>query len=177
MPSALTVSEYILPPPTVSIRGALNDNQRSRSGQLGRLAMLAASVARGRAALKDQNDRFDELYREAERTEATPEEVEDAARVVFENERKVAAALLPQIEQLQRNLSRRHLSTDFARAARRAAEEALDIGQTWLDLYQNLRIGLLKLASDRRMAAGETGSPILSDADEMEAYLRRAAGG
>jgi len=103
--------------------------------------------------------------------------LEEAAGIIFDNERKIAAALVPQIEQIGRKLARKHRPTSFARAVRRSAEEALDIGQTWLELYQNLRIRLLKLASDRRVTAGETGSPIVSDAGEMERYLRRIAGG
>lgn len=177
MLSALRLSEYILPPPTVSVRGGFSDNQRSRSTQLGRLATLAAAAARGRADLKDQSDRFDELYREVERTEMTPEELEEGARIVFENEQTFAAVLIPQIEEIQQKLTRKYLPTNFARSLRRSAEEALEIGQTWLELYQNLRIRLLKLASDRRMAAGRAGSPILSNADDMEAYLRRVAEG
>jgi hypothetical protein len=51
-----------------------------------------------------------------------------------------AESLLPQIELLERNLARKYPSTEFARSLRRSAEEALDIGQTWLELYQNLRI-------------------------------------
>src|SRR5437660_6386977 len=168
MLNAHTVSEYILPPPTVSVERGLNDNHLSRSGQLARLAVLAASVARGRADLKDQSDRFDELFRETERTGMTPEELEEGAQIIFENEQKAAATLILEIQQLERNLARKHPPTDFFRSWRRSAEEALEIGQSWLELYQNLRIRLLKLASDRRVAAGETGSPILSSAGDME---------
>jgi hypothetical protein len=173
----LTVSGYLLPPPAAFPEGVLNDEQGPRGDPLGRLAVFAASVAKGRAALKKQSDQFEELYREAERTNAPPEELEEAAGIILDNERKIAAALVTQIQQLERNVARKHPPTDFARSARRSAEEALDIGQTWLELYQNLRIRLLKLASDRRVAAGETGGPILSDADEMERYLRRIVGG
>ena len=172
----LTVSGYFLPPPVAFPKGALNDEHRARGDPLGRLAIFAASVAKGRAALKKQSDQFEELYREAERSKAPPEELEEAARIIFDNERKVAAALVPQIKQIERKLARKHPPTDFARSVRRSAEEALDIAQTWLELYQNLRIRLLKLASDRRVAAGAAGSPILSDADEMEQYLRQIAG-
>src|SRR5271155_1535379 len=177
MLTPLTVSAYLLPPPAAFPRGVLTDGHRPRSDPLGRLAVFAASVAKGRAALKEQSDRFEELYREAEQTNAPAEELEEAAAIIFDNERKVAAVLVPQIEQIEQKLARKHPPTDFARSVRRSAEEALDIGQTWLELYQRLRIRLLKLASDRRGAAGGTGNPILSDTDEMEWYLRRIAGG
>jgi hypothetical protein len=173
----LTVSRYLLSPPPVFPEDDLADERQSQVDPLGRLASLAASAARGRAALKEQSDQFEELFREAERNEATPEELEGAANIILENERKAAATLVPQIEKLERNLARRHPPTDYARSVRRAVQEALDIGRTWLELYQNLRIRLLKLASDCRAAAGETGSPILSDANEMERYLRKITDG
>ena len=169
----LTVSGYLLPPPTAFPEG----KRHSPSDPLGRLAVLAASVAKGRAALKNQSDKFEELYHEAERTNASPEELEEGARIILDNESKTAAVLVPQIKRLERNMARKHPVTDFYRSARRLIEESLDITQTWLELYQNLRIRLLKLASDRRVAAGETGSPLLSDAEEMERYLRRIAEG
>ena len=43
----------------------------------------------------------------------------------------------------------------------RAAEEGIDIGRTWFELYENMHIRLMKLASDRR-AQTEQGSPIFS---------------
>jgi hypothetical protein len=84
--------------------------------------------------------------------------------------RKVAGRTLKEI------LAQKHRRTDFTRSVRRSAEESLNIAETWLEVHQNLKIRLLKLASDRRAAAGETGSPILFDADEMERYLRRISG-
>jgi hypothetical protein len=139
--------------------------------------MLAGSVAKGRGALKSQSDKFEDLFCKAEQTKATPEELEEAARIILDNERKAAAALIPQIARLKKNIARKHPTTDFSRSLRRLSDESLDIAQTWLEIYQTLRIRLLKLASDRRVAAGETGSSIISDADEMERYLRRIAEG
>ena len=121
------------------------------------------------------NERLETLFREEERTEATPDELGSAASAILDAERMAAESLLPQIEQLERTLAGKYPPTEFARSLRCSADEALDIGQTWLELYQNLRIRLLKLASDRRGAAGETGSPVLSHAGEMEEYLRRIA--
>src|SRR6266571_4349872 len=102
----LTVSGYLLPPPVALPKGVLNDGQGPRRDPLGRLAVFAASVAKGRAALKKQSDQFDELYREAERTKAPPEELDEAAGIIFDNEHKIAAALVPQIEQIERKLAR-----------------------------------------------------------------------
>jgi hypothetical protein len=176
-PSRLAVSEYILPPPTVTFGKPTNAHERSRSVQLDRLALLADSIAKNRAKLNGLNERLEGLFRQAESSDATPDELETAASAIFDAEQTAAKSLLPQIEQLERNLARKHPPTEFAKSLRRSAEEALDIGQTWLELYQNLRIRLLKLASDRRVAAGETGSPVFSDAGEMEEYLRRITRG
>jgi hypothetical protein len=177
MLDALTVSAYFLPPPVVFAEGALTNERRSRADSPDPGSVRAVSVADLRTALKKQRNYFEELYHEAERTEAAPEELEDGARIIFDNERKAAIALLPQIEKLKEILAQKHLRTDFTRSVRRSAEESLNIAETWLEVHQNLRIRLLKLASDRRAASGETGSPILFDADEMERYLRRVAEG
>ncbi len=175
MLNPLGVSAYLLPPPVVSAIGLLASEHQPEVDPLGRLAAGAALVAKSRAALKKQSDRFEKFYREAERARATPDKLEEAAQQILDNERQLAAVLVPQIEELERKLARKRLPTDFYRSLRRSTEESLDIGKTWLELYQNLRIRLLKLASDRRLAAGETGSSILSDSGEMERYLRRLA--
>jgi len=52
------------------------------------------------------------------------------------------------------------------------AEESLEIGITWLELYQNLQIRLIKLASDRR-AADQLDSPVFSDGESAAEYLRK----
>ncbi len=130
-----------------------------------------------RAALKRQNDRFDELYREAEKAGTTPEQLEAIANIVLDKERRAAAGMRSRLEPLEQNVIRKRPITEFTRSLKRTDEEMLEIVHTWLELYQNVRIRLLKLASDRRAAAGETGSPISSDAGEIEAYLRRIAEG
>jgi hypothetical protein len=173
----LTVSGYLLPPPIVPSIGLLADEPQSQVDPLGRLAELAALVAKNRAALKKQSERLEKFYHQAGRAKATAEELEEAARIILNNERELATTFVPQIEKFKQNLAQKHPPTSFARSLRRSTEELLDITQTWLEIYQNLRIRLLKLASDRRVAAGETGSPVLSDAVEMERYLRRIAEG
>lgn len=175
MLNPLSVSAYLLPPPVVSTIGLLSSERQPEVDPLGRLAAGAALIAKSRAALKKQSDRFEKFYREAERAGTAPDKLEEAARQILDNERKLAAVLVPQIEELEQTLARKRRSTDFYRSLRRSTEESLDIGKTWLELHQNLRIRLLKLASDRRLAAGETGSPILSASGEMERYLRRLA--
>jgi len=176
MLNSLAVADYILAPPVIAIDYD-PDTDRSRTEELRRLAENAAKVAELRAALNDQSEKFEKLYRAVEQSEATPAELEQAAEFLLEREKQAATTLVPRIEELEKTLSSKYRPTHFIRSLRRSAEEAVDAAQTWLEIFQSLRIRLLKLASDRRVAAGETGGPILSDAGEMEKYLRRIAGG
>jgi len=176
MPTPLAVADYILPPPVIAIDYD-PEIDRSRTDELRRLAENAAKVAKLRAAVNEQSENFEKLYRAVEQSEATSAELEQAAEFLLEREKHAAAALTPQIEELQQTLRRKYRATHFILSLRRSAEETLDAVQTWLEVFQNLRIRLLKLASDRRVAAGETGSLVLSDAGEMEKYLRRITRG
>jgi hypothetical protein len=171
--SALAVSGYIVPPPTSDANG---DFGRRLSGDsaLAKLAKLTGSLARTRAALSEQNERFNALYREAAEIVNAPDELEQLADAVFDNERRIAAKFLPKIEQLKRNLATPGASADTRsmRSWRRSAEEMLEISINWLELYQNLRIRLLKLASDRRQVS-DPGSPVFSNAEDADEYLRK----
>jgi hypothetical protein len=172
---AQSIEVYALPSPSLAIDDAWSADDGSAAIRLRRLADLAAMGAKARAELKDQHEQFEKLYREASSADATIEELEEVASTLLIMEKRAADAIQPQILRLKMNLSRKLPRTDFARAMRRSGEEALDIALTWLELYQNLRIRLLKLASDRRASTGEKGSPVLSNAGAMESYLRRIA--
>jgi hypothetical protein len=174
MLNSLTVADYILPPPVITIDYD-PEIDRSRTDELRRLADNAAKVAELRASVNEQSENFEKLYRTVEQSEATPAELEQAAEFLLEREKHAATALVPQVQELEQTLTRKYRATHFILSLRRSAEEAMDAAQTWLEIFQNLRIRLLKLASDRRVAAGETGSPVLSDAGEMGKYLRRIA--
>lgn len=143
-----------------------------------RLAKVSASLAKNRAALKAQRHRFDVLLREAEQPEISPDDLEALAKSLLDYEKQASGNLAQAINWLEsilaRNAKKPH--TDYGKTARRYSHDSLEIARSWLELYQNVRIRLLKLASDRRVAAGETGSPILSDAGDMELYLRRLVG-
>ncbi|HZK91722.1 MAG TPA: hypothetical protein VFC56_16395 [Stellaceae bacterium] len=87
---------------------------------------------------------------------------------------EAAAVLVPQIDRLRKNLAspKGHSDAPTIRSWRRLAEESLEIGITWLELYQNLQIRLIKLASDRR-AADQLDSPVFSDGESAAEYLRK----
>jgi septal ring factor EnvC (AmiA/AmiB activator) len=175
MLSSLAVADYIRPPPVITIDYD-PEVDRSRADELRRLADNAARVAEFRAAVNEQSENFEKLYHAIEQSQEPPAELEKAAEFLLERERQAATALVPQIRQLEQTLTIKYRPTHFILSLRRSAEEALDAAQTWLEVFQNLRIRLLKLASDRRAAAGETGGRILSDAGEMKKYLRRIVG-
>jgi hypothetical protein len=175
MLNPIPVSAYIVPPPILT---AEPEPQSQRGAAVDRLQHLQQVSAKGRAALEDQKQRFEQLYHEASQPKVGPEDLEVAAGLILEQERRMAEKLLPQIGKLEANIERVHRGSemDFIRSARQFADDALEIARTWLELYQNLRIRMLKLASDRLVAGGERGSPIFSDANEMEHYLRRISG-
>lgn len=176
MLSSGSVARYVLPPPVFALRELTSTECNSAGGQLGHLAVLAAKLARMRRALKEQSDSFEKFYSEAAQVGTTSAELEELADVLLGMERQAAAESFEQAEGLKRFVAK-HPRTNFARSLKRSAAEALEIIRTWIELHQNLRILFLKLASERRAAAGETASPVFSDPDAMEKYLRRIAEG
>jgi len=173
MLGALAISGYVLPPPVLTAeRGARRGIPSGDS--LARLAELAETQARARAKLKEQRDRFEQLYRHAEQPEVDPDDLVALAQALRTQELENAAILLPQIEQLRINLAspKARVDTPAIRSWRRLAEESLEIAVVWLELYQNLQIRLFRLASDRRSET-EPGSPIFDDAESATEYLRK----
>ena len=173
MLSTLAVSDYILPPPAFPF----SIDEGPRCGQEDVPAMLAAlakSLAEGRMANKEQSDQFDVLYCDIEKAAIEAEEIEQLAEEIFRLERQKAANLLPKIEKLERNLATfpKKPRSPVMRSWRRIAAETLDGSRASLELYGNLRIRLLKLASDLR-GRGDLGSPIFSDAESAVAHLRK----
>jgi hypothetical protein len=173
MLSALAVSGYTLPLPTLTAEAASRPG-RTQTDILTRLAKLSAAQAKARVELKEQRDRFDALYDEARQLAASPDELRELAKALRVRELEAAAVLVPQIERLRQNLAspKGNADTPTIRSWRRLAEESLEIAITWLELYQNLQIRLLKLASDQ-LNENEPGSPIFSDADAAAEYLRK----
>src|SRR6266566_8490804 len=101
MLNSLAVADYILAPPVIAIDYD-PDTDRSRTEELRRLAENAAKVAELRAALNDQSEKFEKLYRAVEQSEATPAELEQAAEFLLEREKQAATTLVPRIEELEK---------------------------------------------------------------------------
>src|SRR5581483_7834668 len=136
MLGALAISGYVLPPPVLTAeRGARRGIPSGDS--LARLAELAETQARARAKLKEQRDRFEQLYRHAEQPEVDPDDLVALAQALRTQELENAAILLPQIEQLRINLAspKARVDTPAIRSWRRLAEESLEIAVVWLELY------------------------------------------
>jgi hypothetical protein len=127
-----------------------------------------------RSKLKTQREQFDALYREAERLGIASNELEDVAGAVYAEEDKLAKVLVPQIAWLRGTLTalRKPPETAERRLLTQGMEGWLDLVATWLELYQNLRIRLLKLASDR-LSEIELGSPVFDDPEAATEYLRK----
>jgi hypothetical protein len=166
----------MLPLPTLAADAETRPNS-ARTDILSKLAKLSAIQTKARIELKEQRDRFDALYGQARHLAASPDELEELAKAVRVRELEAAAVLAPQIERLRDNLAspKSSANTPMIRSWRRLAEESLEIGITWLELYQNLQIRLFKLASDQR-SVGKPGSGVLSTAQEVDDHLRRLMG-
>jgi len=168
MLSELAVSDYVLPLPALGSAPKLGFQGRDKD------VVAAEELATFRSALKAQRDSFDKLYNEAERLEIAPDALEAHSNTVYCFEKEAAASLVPQMELCRRLLSdvRNRSGKNLSKSSRQAAEELLDIGSSFLELYQNLRIRLFKLASDRRSLT-EPGSPVFDDAESAAEYLRK----
>jgi hypothetical protein len=174
MLSALAVSGYIIPTPPLGINEDFNPTRSERS-ILVKLAKIAEVVAHARFSLTEQSERFEALFDEAAKLTGGPDELEALAEAVLQKEREAAAKVMPGVEHLRHNLSQLKSDAPTAHSWRRWSEEAIEIAVSRLELYQNLRIRLLKLASDRQ-SVNEPGSPVFSDAASATEYLRKLIG-
>jgi chromosome segregation ATPase len=170
--STLAVSGYVRPPPLIS-GGRAFGRQNLENDRIALLATLTSALAEARAELKEQSDRFGELYRQADQLGVSYRELENLADELLARERGMAEKLVPQIASFNGHLEKleKLRDTPFRRSLRRIAEEAVDMSASWLELYQNLRIRLLKLASDRQ-SIEHLGSGMLSTDQEVDDYLR-----
>jgi hypothetical protein len=172
MLSAFALSGYSLPLPDLAI-GAISERNR-RHDRLDMLVQHAETIARWRHAAKEQSDRFKSLYEHAERLALTPTELDELAEALLLKERELAAQFLPRRKQLELALAepKSKVNTPSMRSWRRTAEEMIEIGMTWLELYQNVRLRLLKLASDR-LKETESDSGVLTTDKDINDYLDR----
>lgn len=162
----IAVSGYILPaPPIPRIPSGRSSLEQSRV-----FADLQKRFAEGHEILKDQSESFDKLFRVVHKSaDISAEDIEMIAESILASKLRNESQIIGAIRQIDQAVEERGLSG----AALRIAEEARDICCSWLELFDNLQIRLMKLASDRRAERGEQGSPIFSDGDAAAEYLRR----
>src|SRR5207302_4438192 len=101
------------------------------------------------------------------------DEIERMAESLMAQQKMYAPNIIAALETLDEHVSAFRESNDsyLNGPVLRSAEEGVDIGRTWLELYQNLYIRLMKLASDRLTETAE-GSPVFSDSSAAESYIR-----
>jgi hypothetical protein len=135
--------------------------------RLRRLAQLGRGVKKGRTFLREQADNLDQLYQEIAQGNADAEDLDRIAEVVVEKQRAAAERLSPGIETLRQTLAARGDRLDPE--IRQPLEESVDIAVGWLALYDGLYRRLLKLASERRIAARvRRARPIAGEVDYAE---------
>jgi hypothetical protein len=175
MLSTLAVSGYALPfpnlPPAGSRRRATTDD--GPHGLL-RLEETARAVADG---LKEQKVRFKTLYQEAKKLDLNADEIEALASALLSKEQELAARWLPKLRALDGEIEAAKSGSpqsvpEADRRWCRYAEQLVEAAITWLEEYQNARIRLIKLASDRRSLT-EPSSPVFDDAETATEYLRK----
>src|SRR5215469_12211538 len=103
MLSELAISGYTLP--LSELAAAALTRPTGRTDILARLAQLSESQAKARLKLKEQRDRFDALFAEAQHLEASPDELEQLAKALRDREVEVAEVISPQMERLRENLA------------------------------------------------------------------------
>jgi len=167
----ITVSGYILPPPELP---QIRPQVEVPSDRLRILATVTKTVAEARELLQQQNDKFEGLFQLLEkRADVNADEIERIAESVIAGLQLRAPKLIVALQTMNEHVVtlRQSANPYLHGPVLRLAEEGVDIGKTWLELYQNFQISLMKLASDRR-AQTEEGSPVFSDSSAAEAYLR-----
>jgi hypothetical protein len=168
----IAVSGYILPPPELP---QIPLQVEIPTRPLAILAKMAKAIAEARELLKLQSDKFEALFQlVAKRADINTEEIERIAESLLAGQQKYAPTIIAALEAIDGHIPSLLQSNEayLSGPVLRLAEDGIDIGRTWLELYQNLHIQLIKLASDRR-AETEESSPVFSDSSAAESYLRR----
>src|SRR5260370_34622334 len=139
------------------------------------LAAIAPNWENAKRSFEEQRNKFEELYREARAL--SPDELEIAIVALLDRERLLAAILRPRIIDAEDRLAGYGYKGQTApqKTVVRLLMEAQQIATGWLELYQNLRIRLARLASEKLAAEGRPGSPIISSGEELDRYLRSVA--
>lgn len=160
---------FLLPPMLLSTEEL--DRQKLLDDVYGKMAQIASSLAVQWGSLKIQKERIERLARQARLPTVKADLVYQQAEETGEVENRVARELQPTLDNLAAiaaQASNEDADDKINRAIRRYAEEAIDIGVSWLELIQNYRIEWLRIASEKGKAR-----PIISSADELEREFTR----
>jgi hypothetical protein len=127
------------------------------------LERLRQRVKKNRASLQEHVRNFNEMCDEASRRLSIEGLVQLAERV-HDSEKGAAEQAAPRVEALQQAL------LVPSPAGRPYIQELIEISAAWLGVYEDARIRLLTLASERRVAAGEVqwARPVEGDIDFAE---------
>jgi hypothetical protein len=132
-----------------------------------------ARIAQCWSDLKQQCSAFEQLYSAVEASSEPPAAIRALAQELETHERRLAAEYIPGWQQIAARLPylyQRKKRDQNAKSMVRMAEETIEVGAAWLESFQNIRLRLIRLASDRD---GEP-SPVFSDPDAAMEHLRSA---
>jgi hypothetical protein len=149
MPDIVDVSQYDLPAGAL-LEAISVDNAAGARSRL--LARLRDHQEKSRAALEEWRDLFDRLFEEAVRRDFNSRFLVQWVAALLEKERAALERLYPMMDKLQQKLDERGDRIDAE--ARELFQESIDTAFDWITPYQTLCTKLLKLASERRIAAG-----------------------
>ncbi len=169
MADVVDISQEI-PPIDAALIDAL-DSAKTPSERGRMLEQLRDRVEAGRSALRQHSTALDALYERVAQSGADADSIVQMAKATLEKALTVAEKLNPGCELLRQKLATHpelHHSDVYA-----CFQEGLDIGANWSALYRSLYDRLVKLASERRIAAGRIlrARPVESDIDH-EALTR-----
>jgi hypothetical protein len=165
MPDTLDASQYDLPADALLDAVALDSAAGARSRLL---AQLRDHQEKSRAKLEEWRDLFDELYDEAIRRDFSSQYLIQWAAALLEKERAALDRLHPLIDKFQQSMAEGGDRIDAE--ARELFQGTIDLEFEWITPYHTLCTKLLKLASERRVAAGGIleARPIVGDIDYDE---------
>ncbi len=147
---------------------ALIDALRGDGERADRLVRLRRSQKKARAGLQQYAERLDHLYGEVERSGHDADWLEEAAKVARRRKELELEKLRPGIEALKEKLAVARRPDDGD--VRRIIEDSIAICEAWLASPAALHEKLLRLAADRRAAAGEIlrARPVDGEIDHRE---------
>lgn len=159
------------PPMLLSVEDL--DRQRLLDDWNGRLAQIATIIAGQRASLKAQQEKLELAARKARSPSVSDALLYEQSNKFAELETKAAEELRPSLDRLA-SITETAVGADhddkINRAIRRYAEETIDVGISWLELIQNHRLELLRIASEKGKSR-----PIISSVDDLEREFAQLA--